>query len=266
MIVIKPYIKAAIKYHFEYVDYILNPIVCKCGCGTHIPFKICWRYTNIPVYIRGHREKVIVLRDNLKMRESKLIRVLFRYYNYIVKPSVCICGCGRNLPYSYTCIYDSAPKYIFGHNPRLKHSHSSWNKGMKFPFKKRQPHSEETKRKQSERRKGYVHIHETKEKIAKSHSGDKSHFWKGGISFKPYCPKFNKRKKEEIRNNYNRKCYACGKEENDNILSNGVNCKLPIHHIDMDKGQGCNGKQWKLVPLCNSCHAKVHNGKIGFIF
>ncbi len=27
----------------------------------------------------------------------------------------------------------------------------------------------------------------------------------------------------------------------------------------MDKGQGCNNKRWKLVPLCKSWHHKVHN-------
>jgi len=85
--------------------------------------------------------------------------------------------------------------------------------------------------------------------------------WKGGTSFYPYCPKFNEVLKEQIRNKYNRKCYTCGKNEVDNYLSNGRTIKLSVHHIDRDKEQGCNGKKWALVPMCVSCHAKVHSCK-----
>lgn len=35
-----------------------------------------------------------------------------------------------------------------------------------------------------------------------------------------------------------------------------------VHHIDYNKLQGCEGHQWKLVPLCRSCHTKTnHNRK-----
>lgn len=96
-------------------------------------------------------------------------------------------------------------------------------------------------------------------------SGENSSLWKGGKSFEPYCPRFNNRKKEEIRNQYDRKCYLCGKDEKNNITKNGKIKKLSVHHLDMDKEQGCNGKGWKLVPLCIHCHGKIHKYKIKVI-
>ena len=37
--------------------------------------------------------------------------------------------------------------------------------------------------------------------------------------------------------------------------------RLSVHHLDNDKEQGCNGKKWKLVPLCIHCHnsTKIKN-------
>ncbi len=89
---------------------------------------------------------------------------------------------------------------------------------------------------------------------SKNYSGKNSSAWEGGKSFEPYCEKFNNHKKEEIRNQYGRKCYICGRDEKDNITKTGKIRKLSVHHIDMDKEQGCNGKSWKLVPLCIHCH------------
>ena len=81
----------------------------------------------------------------------------------------------------------------------------------------------------------------------KNHPG-----WQGGISFEPYCQKFNNELKETIRNNYYRKCALCGKPE--------TNKKHSVHHVDYDKSQGCNGQDILMVPLCTSCHGKT-NGK-----
>ena len=88
--------------------------------------------------------------------------------------------------------------------------------------------------------------------------GELNHNWQGGKSFFPYCDKFNDRKREEIRNKYGRKCYICHKNEEENITHTGKIRKLSVHHIDADKGQGCNGKQWKLIPLCLKCHNNKH--------
>jgi len=84
----------------------------------------------------------------------------------------------------------------------------------------------------------------------KSITGENSSFWKGGISFDPYCPKFNNRRKEAVRNFFGRKCIACGSDEVE------FKARLPVHHIDHDKEQGCDGKPFNLVPLCIKCHGK----------
>lgn len=80
--------------------------------------------------------------------------------------------------------------------------------------------------------------------------GEKNPRWRGGISFLPYCHKFNKPLKEEIRELFRRKCYICEKTEKENKK------RLDVHHCDFNKQQGCKGNlTWKLLPLCKSCHA-----------
>lgn len=113
--------------------------------------------------------------------------------------------------------------------------------------------SEEALFKMSLAKKGRTLSPTTREKLSIAHSGEKCHLWKGGISFEPYCPKFNNRLKEEIRNKYGRKCLLCGAPENGR--------RLDIHHVDYDKQQGCNGKKWELVPLCLPCHSKTNNSR-----
>lgn len=81
-------------------------------------------------------------------------------------------------------------------------------------------------------------------------SGVNSSNWNGGSSFVPYCYKFNKRRKEAVRDFFGRKCLVCGSDETE------FKTKLPVHHIDHDKEQGCSGKPFNLVPLCPSCHSK----------
>ncbi len=84
----------------------------------------------------------------------------------------------------------------------------------------------------------------------KSVSGADHPAWKGGISYLPYCHKFNKSLKEQVREAFGRKCYLCGANENGKGLD--------VHHCDFNKQQGCKSdKGWKLVPLCKSCHAKT---------
>ncbi len=102
------------------------------------------------------------------------------------------------------------------------------------------------------------------------HKNGEDHWnWQGGISFGIYCPKFNNKKREEIRNLYNRKCIICGKDEKDNKTKKEKNIgrviKLHVHHIDYNKLQGCEDHEWRLVPLCMSCHGKT-NGKKSRIF
>jgi len=190
--------------------------------------------------------------------------------------------------------YDGIPKYVYGHNSKGEnnpmfgkhHSEETRQKIGKKSSEKR--HTEKTKQKMRENNlgennpmfgrtgkksprfgiKGELHpsfgTHPSEETLEKLRGkfGDKNPNWKNGASFGKYCPKFNNKKKEEIRNEFDRKCFLCGKEEKDNITKSGKVRKLSVHHIDADKEQGCNGKPFKLIPLCLKCHGKVHNHKI----
>lgn len=136
---------------------------------------------------------------------------------------------------------------------------SKSRKGMKL--------TEEHKRNISERclelgrkppsRSGVKHSKTTKLKISEHNArywegakGKEHPAWIDGVSFEPYCPKFNYDKKEEIRNRDERRCVLCGKSE----ILNGR--RLAVHHIDGDKMQGCYGKRWYLATLCISCNSK----------
>ena len=172
--------------------------------------------------------------------------------------TLCACGCGREIIFKIHHKYRNI-KYINGH----------CNKGRKRPDL-----SERNKNKKmyGENNPFYGKHHTKEEKIHHSNImkgklsgennpffgkyGEKSSNWQGGKSFEPYCPKFNNRLKEKIRNKYNRKCYICNRNEKDNITRTGKFRRLSIHHIDRDKEQGCNGKPFKLIPLCMYCHPK----------
>ena len=73
-------------------------------------------------------------------------------------------------------------------------------------------------------------------------------FVKGSL----YCNKFDEKCRESNREKYGRTCFLCGKTEEENGR------KLDVHHVDMRKSQGCDGEEWKLVPLCKVCHGHCH--------
>ena len=84
---------------------------------------------------------------------------------------------------------------------------------------------------------------------------ENSHNWKGGISFEPYCIKFNNAYKESIRELFDRKCFLCGNTEEDNGR------KLDVHHVNYNKECGCDGSKCVCVPLCRSCHMKTNGDR-----
>ena len=124
---------------------------------------------------------------------------------------------------------------------------------------------EEHKQKQSEAKKGKAsplkgkpkkpHTDEAKRKMSAAKQGIPYDEWESFACEKKYCPKFNNACKESNREKYNRRCFLCNKTEK----ANGQ--KLSVHHVDMQKSQGCESN-WKLVPLCKHCHATAHNDEI----
>lgn len=87
---------------------------------------------------------------------------------------------------------------------------------------------------------------ETRKKMSGPNSGN----WKGGISFKPYCIKFNDQLKDEVRGAFGKKCYLCPHVQGER--------KLSIHHVDYNKNTLCDGRRWPLIPLCSKCHSKTN--------
>lgn len=80
--------------------------------------------------------------------------------------------------------------------------------------------------------------------------------WQGGLSFEPYCLKFNEEFKEYIRNKFGRVCFLCPKTEAENGR------KLDVHHVNYNKNCGCdNDETCQFVPLCRSCNGKVNKNR-----
>jgi len=109
--------------------------------------------------------------------------------------------------------------------------------------KKKPPRSDSHKRNLSNALKGKISWKKGKPGL----SGNKNPAWLGGISFEPYCHKFNDVLKEQIRNRDSRTCQLCGEKENGR--------KLDVHHIHYDK-PNCEPD---LISLCAKCH-KIVNG------
>jgi hypothetical protein len=94
--------------------------------------------------------------------------------------------------------------------------------------------------------------------------GSNNFNWNGGTSFGIYCYKFNQRRKRAVRNFFNNLCICCGRHVTENIVKYFGQINLSVHHIDHDKDQGCNGRPFNLVPLCNECHAQELNKQEDF--
>jgi hypothetical protein len=90
--------------------------------------------------------------------------------------------------------------------------------------------------------------------------GEDNPLWKGGVSFLPYCFKFNPRRRRAVRKFFDDICICCGSLSVENIRkSKGGSFRqseLDVHHVYHNKDEGCNGLPFNLVPLCRSCHSK----------
>lgn len=79
--------------------------------------------------------------------------------------------------------------------------------------------------------------------------------WKGGISYEPYCPKFNNDLKRRVRDFFDNECVVCGKSTKDNKKN------LSVHHVEYDKQACCDGLPVQFVALCGSCHCRTNNNR-----
>lgn len=110
---------------------------------------------------------------------------------------------------------------------------------------------------------GKTHTEESLCKISENRrgkcTGEKCHLWKGGITSKPYCYKFNQRRRMAVRRFFNNLCICCGGHVTENISKSSrrklIQKELSVHHIYHNKDEGCNGLPFNLVPLCERCHS-----------
>lgn len=91
-----------------------------------------------------------------------------------------------------------------------------------------------------------------KKELMSSKSGESSHLWRGGASYKPwaYPKEWNDEIRESIRNRDNRLCQFPECTYSDV----GKTKRLDVHHIDGNK-QDC--RPINLISLCHSHHMKV---------
>ena len=119
--------------------------------------------------------------------------------------------------------------------------------------------SDDHKRKISEGNRGKHIPQEQRKKIALSKMGDKNPLWRGGVSFEPYCPKFNEDFKERVREFFGHTCQfpGCGH------VSKPGETKLAVHHVNFRKDSCCSADVKPLfVPLCaRSCHLKTNTDR-----
>lgn len=112
--------------------------------------------------------------------------------------------------------------------------------------------SDETKKKLSLKSKGRKHNEKTKAILREIRMGEKSSWWKGGISQQKYPLDWTTTLKNSIRERDDYTCQECGihQDELDGKFKNH-----DVHHINYIKE---NLNPNNLITLCKSCHSKTN--------
>lgn len=97
---------------------------------------------------------------------------------------------------------------------------------------------------------------ESKIKLSILNSGENNAQWKGGISFGPYCPKFNDDLKRRIRAFFEHRCICCGKHQSEEKR------KLSCHHVEYFKTACCDGEPVHFAALCGHHHGLTGNDRL----
>lgn len=162
------------------------------------------------------------------------------------------------------------PVGIYNHKPHTEETKKKMSKtrkrlGIRPPNRKGIPLTEEHKKNISKSLTnnpnlikaltGRVCSPETRKKISDAQSGEKSHHWKGGLSYQPYPKDWNKMLRESIRLRDNFTCQVCGIQQSE---MTGRIKRLHVHHIDYKKS---NLNPDNLISLCVSCHTKTTNNR-----
>jgi len=117
--------------------------------------------------------------------------------------------------------------------------------------------TEETREKIKIKRQKYWEKEESHKKASEIKKGENNPAWCGGVSFGPYCPKFNKEFKERVRAYFGHQCVECG-----HVWQEGEP-KLDVHHVNFNKETCCDDTIPLFVPLCHwKCHTKTNHNRI----
>ncbi len=79
-----------------------------------------------------------------------------------------------------------------------------------------------------------------------------NNLWKGGVSFEPYCPKFNYTMKQRIRAFFNNECVICGKTKEENKKN------MSCHHIEYNKNTCCDNSKPYFATVCDDHHRRTN--------
>lgn len=111
-------------------------------------------------------------------------------------------------------------------------------------------HSKETKIKIKNSLIGKKHSIESYKAQGEKISGEKSHFWQGGISSEKYSTNWTNTLRISIRERDKYTCQVCGDKQGDRAYS--------VHHIDYNK---LNNNPNNLITLCISCHGRTNKNR-----
>lgn len=118
--------------------------------------------------------------------------------------------------------------------------------------------SEENRKQHSENMKRALDTPEFRAKCSQR-VGPLSPNWRGGVSFEPYCYKFNADFRRNVRHFFNNKCVLCLYEEQETTDQKRL---LNVHHVHYDKNSLCNDTSPRIfAALCDSHHGMTNGDR-----
>jgi len=103
---------------------------------------------------------------------------------------------------------------------------------------------------------GVAKYYETHHGHAKGRFGSLNYNWRGGSSFEPYSPEFNRRLKKKVRKRDGYQCRLCDMSQKEHLERFGK--PLSVHHINYCK---TDHSMINLITLCMVCHGKTNGNR-----